>query len=170
MKKSSVFCRSFAVLLCFLTLLSVCCSCSSKAAGTGKESHSLTYNGVRLAPDMDMATVLSSLKETYQYSESPSCAFEGLDKAYVFAHIRVETYPKDGKDLISGIYLKDDKISVYGVTIGTPVSEMKEKLGTPTTQASETIFFYTAKDGSVLKCISKDGALVAVQILSKEVA
>ncbi len=164
--KQNLRLKCTAAVLLLAVLLSMLLSCRQDENGQ-KESYSIRYNGVLLKPDMDMATVLEELREEYRYSESPSCAFEGMDKAYEYPHIRIETYPKDGKDLISGIYLTDDKLSYEGVTIGTPVGEMEKKLGEPTENVGGQQYSYTAGDGSQLKCIVREGAVVALYIRSK---
>ena len=41
------------------------------------------------------------------YFEAPSCAFDGIDKTYTYAGFELLTYPKDDKDYVSSVVLKD---------------------------------------------------------------
>lgn len=160
---------ALALLLALLTLTCVLVSCGD-GAGEGKEptaDYSVTAGGVTLRPDMDMATVLASITETYKYSESSACPpFEGTEKLYDFTSVKVTTYSKDGKDLVMGIFLKDDSVNVSGVAVGASVDEMKSKLGEDCTEAGIGTYVYRGKGGVSLKCIVKDGAVASIQLLT----
>lgn len=166
MKNKSAMKRSALVLACLLLLLPIMTACGgTETSGT---EYSVTYQGVTLSPDMEMSTVLSSLTETYTYSESSACPpFSGTEKLYEYAGVKIQTYSEGGKDYIMGIFLRDDSVNVSGVTIGTTVEEMQKALGDDYTSAGSSIYIYTAKSGAQLKCIVREGAVVSVELLTK---
>ena len=156
-----------ALMLLCAAFLTVLVSCGGENASTA--SYSVTAGGVTLKPDMDMATVLSSITEEYKYGESSACPpFSGTEKLYDFTSVKVTTYSKDGKDLIMGIFLKDDSVNVSGVAVGATLEDMKEKLGETYTESGVGTYVYKAGDGSTLKCMVKNGAVVSIQLLTKE--
>ena len=168
MKKNFTVFRLLAAGLLLVTLLAGFSSCS-EGSENAAEYYSVTVGSVTLRPDMDVATVLSGITETYKYSESSACPpFEGTEKLYDFTSVKITTYSKDGKDLIMGIFLKDDSLNVSGVSVGSTLEDMKTKLGEGYKETGAGIFVYTAKDGAKLKCIVKEGSVVSIQILTKQ--
>ena len=67
-----------------------------------------------------------------------------------------------------GIFLKDDSVNVAGVAVGSTVDEMKEKLGDSYKESGAGNYVYTASNGAKLKCMVKNGAVVSIQLLTKE--
>ena len=70
-------------LICALTaFLTLAASCGGEEAPAGK-TYGVAFGGVTLTPDMDIATVLSSVTDTYKYSESSACPpFSGTEKRF----------------------------------------------------------------------------------------
>ena len=157
-----------AMLLIALTLtLSALLSCGGSEENSGAE-YSVTVGGVTVKPDMDMAEILPAITETYKYSESSACPpFEGTEKLYDFTSIKITTYSKDGKDLVMGIFLKDESLNISGVSIGSSFEDMKTKLGENYAEAGVGNYVYTAKDGAKLKCVVKNGSVVLLQLITK---
>lgn len=167
MKQHFITLRLLAAAVILLLLFPCAVSCSG-GEKTPTADYSVTVGGVTLRPDMDMATVLPSLTETYKYSESSACPpFEGTEKLYDFTSVKITTYSKDGKDLIMGIFLKDDSVNVSGVAVGSSTEDMMAKLGEDFKETGAGIFVYTSKDGAKLKCIVKEGCVVSIQLLTK---
>ena len=68
--------------------------------------------------------------EPINYTEIPSCAFNGLDKTYIYEHYEVMTYPDGSVDRILSIYILDDKISTTeGIKISDSYNDMIKKYG-----------------------------------------
>lgn len=103
MKKLSLICVLIA------TILSVFClsSCGEKS------NNSLEINGKEIACHMNMQKVLSSFSDIeYDYSESISCAYNGLDKTYDFADagFTVYTYPDGDEDFVLEVVVYSENI------------------------------------------------------------
>lgn len=158
--------RTLAALLLLVLIISLIAACGSKQGG--ESGFSIRYAGKDITPDMEMAEVLSAVKENYSVSESSACPpFSGKEKLYVFEHIRIQTYEQNGKDLVMGIFLRDDSISIQGITIGASVADMQTAFGTDCEQAGGTLYIYTAANGSKLKFVVKDGLVASIQLLTK---
>ena len=160
--------RALALVLVLAAFAAGLASCDSGAGNTGVD-YTVTAGGVTLRPDLAMDGVLASITESHTYSESSACPpFDGKEKLYDFTSVKITTYEKNGKDYIMGIFLKDDSVNVSGVSIGSSVEDMKTALGESYEEAGIGTYVYTAKDGSALKCIVKNGAVASIQLLTKE--
>lgn len=149
------------LLLSVLLALSLC-ACVDPV--TEKTTYVAAIEGVRIAVDDPAESVLSALGAWSSYDESPSCAFEGLDKIYGYGSFEIQTYTKDGKDYIRAIYLIDDGCRTQrDITIGDTVEAVKEAYGTPT-QESESSLQY-AGDGMTLAFLIRDGRVTNIQYL-----
>ena len=165
MKNQAVI-KISACLLAVLMLFA-CLSACNDAGGGGGATYSVTVGGISIAPDMDMASVLSAIKESPKLSESSACPpFTGVEKLYEFSNIKITTYSEQGKDLIMSIFLKDDSLSLGGVKIGSTVAEMETALGTSYVQSGNGLYTYTSASGAKLKCIVKNGAVVSIELVT----
>ena len=79
-------------------------------AGT-EETYTFDYKGTKLELYADAAPVIAALGEPTKYSESASCAFDGLDKNYYYGNLYLDTYPEGGKDHIYGWWFADDTLT-----------------------------------------------------------
>ncbi|HBR31608.1 MAG: hypothetical protein PHD46_01920 [Eubacteriales bacterium] len=149
--------RKTAIIICLALLLAGCgdnntdtsSGNSSTVAITGAsesiEGFEFIYNDLKIRPNGKAAPVISSLGEAKNYFESPSCAFSGVDKFYVYNSFEINTYPKDGTDYIYIIKLLDDSVETKeGICIGDKFSEVKTALPD---DYEEKNGFYTYKRG-----------------------
>lgn len=152
------------ILCLLLSVLLVLSLCACVDPVTEKTTYAAVIEGVRIAVDDPAESVLSALGAWSSYDESPSCAFEGLDKIYGYGSFEIQTYTKDGKDYIRAIYLIDDGCRTQrDITIGDTVEAVKEAYGTPT-QESESSLQY-AGDGMTLAFLIRDGRVTNIQYL-----
>ena len=101
------------------------------------------------------------------YIEIPSCAFEGLDKTYVYDHYEVTTYPNNGKDLIYNIYFSDDKVKTSeGVKISDSIDVMFAKYGTDY-EIEDEIYIYK-KGNSSLKFVIENDIISSIEYQFEE--
>ena len=91
---------------------------------------SLTCHGVTVTPHEKVTPVIAALGEGYEYHESASCAFEGLDKVYTYADIEIYTYPKGDEDYVLSVALRSDAVTTdKGLTIGSSCDEVLDAYG-----------------------------------------
>lgn len=101
-------------LLCFLLILSLVFVMSL----TSCEKEPVTLNAIEISGNkiecnMDMQDVLTMLSDKeYEYSESISCAYNGLDKVYDFVDdgFVIYTYPDGEKDYVLEVTVSSEAI------------------------------------------------------------
>lgn len=139
------------------------------AAGSGYV-YTLTYKdaSIDVTPDQNMAEVLAALGDADSYFEAASCAFEGLDKTYMYGHVEVDTYPQGEEDFISSIYFLDDlAVTNEGIKVGSGKDEMEAAYGTDyKTVGTECIY---TRGNSELRIIVEGDKVSSIQIVSTNV-
>ena len=85
----------------------------------------VSANNAPVRMDMKMEELLTVLGEPNSYFEAPSCAFDGVDKTYTYSNFVIDTYPVDGVDLVSRVFLSNDLVST---TEGLAIGESKQKM------------------------------------------
>ena len=127
-------------------------------------SYTFAVGEVSIAIDAKAAPILESLGAWKDYAESPSCAFEGMDKVYTYAGFEIETYCLDNTDYIAGVRLLDDSVKTdKGITIGSTKDAVKDAYGEPT-EESETSISYQSGN-TKLQFLLRDGAVCDIQYL-----
>lgn len=92
--------------------------------------------------DMDIAPAVALLGDPISFFESESCAFQGMDKVYTYTSFIVNTYPKDGQDLILSVYLMDDTVETpEGAYIGMHIDDITALYGEPTSSAESSVTY-----------------------------
>ncbi len=129
---------------------------------TGAETYSYTYKGVELKLYAEAAPVIAALGEPVKYSESASCAFDGLDKNYYYGNLYIDTYPENGKDYIYGWWFADDTLTTAeGIYIGSSQADVEAAYGADTFNGTNA---YVIKKGEGnLTVILKDGVVNSIQ-------
>ena len=118
-------------LVALLLLSMVACGEENPPAGSSDVvPFSLTYQGVTVIPHEKAAPIIAALGEGYEYHESTSCAFVGLDKVYTYADIEIYTYPKGDEDFVLSVALRSDAVATdKGITIGSSGDEVIDAYG-----------------------------------------
>ena len=112
--------RIFAALLAAALLLCAGCGGQKNAPGFGEEDLTLTVGGNTYRIQDNIETVLSQLGDGYEYSEGRSCAYDGLDKTYIYPAAEFYTHPLPEGDLIGEIYSKSGEASTSkGIKVGS---------------------------------------------------
>lgn len=97
-------------------------------------SYIFTYDGMEISVNEDIESVVNKLGEPIAYYEAASCAFDGLDKFYTYSSFQLDTYPKDGKDMLASIYFKDDLVkTTEGISLYMTKADMIKAYGEATT-------------------------------------
>lgn len=125
------------------------------------EDFQFEYCGQNVSVGDDVALILSELGEPVSYAESPSCAFEGLDKIYRYGSFEILTYPCEDKDCIAQIRFLNDLISTSeGIKIGSSRAEVITSYGEDFTVLGSGIV-YKGKN-SILQFAFRDDRVTAI--------
>jgi hypothetical protein len=75
----------------------------------------LDLGGNIIGLNFDIDFVLNMLGEPLHTFDQPSCAFEGIDRFFLFGGVQIQTYPASGGvDRVHTIMLMDDSITTTG--------------------------------------------------------
>ena len=168
-------------LICLIMALALVCSlaaCGSSGGntegttpnnGSGNAStnttepgYTFTYNGTKIAMNVDAADILSALGEPKRYTEEASCAFTGLDKTYDYGSFYLQTYPDGDKDFVYGIWFADDGVNTEeGVYIGMEQAQVESIYGAESYNGSNA--YILTKGVCRLTVIITDGVVSSVQ-------
>ena len=107
---------------------------------------SFTHKGVEIKLSQPAEPIIEKLGEPMKYTESASCAFDGLDKSYYYGSFYLETYPQGDKDFVYGWWFADDSVSTpEGIYIGATKAEVETAYGAENFNGTNA---YTVKDGN----------------------
>lgn len=122
----------------------------------------IAYNGVLVAPGMDVAPILEALGDGYEYSENISCMFEdGMDKTYTYPDLTIYAYPVSAdQDMILMVEVTSDQVeTARGVKLGDSLDSAL-LLCSDLLQPDSSGMRYTADiDGILLTVTALDGAV-----------
>lgn len=141
---------------------------STESAESGHEAKGYVFysgeTGVEM--DADMEPILKELGEPASYYESPSCAFNGIDKTYTYSGFEIDTYPSGKKDYVFTVVLRDDTVTTAeGVAVGDSVEKLKEAY--PEAEESQTeSMIVCEKDGMKLCFIIQEDKVAAIEYRS----
>jgi hypothetical protein len=162
MKKIIAMLLAAAMMLCF----AACDTPETPNNPTDKapvqDSFTFTYKGTKIALHAPADQVIAALGEPLEYSESTSCAFDGLDKSYKYGSFYLETYPIGDKDYVYGWWFVDDLVETdEGICIGSSKAAVDAAYGAENFNGTNA---YTVKKGSgVLTIILEKDVVSSVQ-------
>lgn len=131
--------KLFCMLLAALMLVSLC-ACGDDAGANptnpadgpkpNEDGFVLVYKGQQLRIHAEFAPILAALGKPVTYTESASCAFDGLDKTYYYGNLYIDTYPVGDKDYIYDFWFADDSLSTpEGIYIGATKAQVEKAYG-----------------------------------------
>ncbi len=137
--------------------------------GTGSENQTppedaftFTYNGTTITLYAEAAPIIEALGEPLKYTESTSCAFEGLDKSYDYGSFHLETYPQGDQDFVYGWWFVDDLVETdEGICIGSSQADVEAAYGAENYNGSNA--YIVKQGGGVLTVILENGVVTSVQ-------
>ena len=161
MKKIIAMLLALAMLLCF----AACQNNETETPGSKEpvqDSFTFTYKGTKIALHAPAADVVAALGEPKTYSESTSCAFEGLDKSYGYGSFYLETYPIGDKDYVYGWYFVDDMVeNDEGICIGSSKADVEAPYGAENYNGTNA--FEVTKGSGKLTIILENDVVSSVQ-------
>jgi len=79
----------------------------------------------------EAAPILEALGKPLQYTEVPSCAFDGVEKNYYYGSFYVTTRPEAGNEYIQCLWFTDDSVATgEGIRIGDSREAVEAAYGT----------------------------------------
>ena len=89
------------------------------------------YRGSTINLNQNMADILANIGDPLNIHETPSCAFYGMDRIFMFPGVQFHTYPVDDNDFLQIISIWDDSITTYGgIRLGDSWDRVVELYGT----------------------------------------
>ena len=153
--------RIIGILLIVLSMTACLCACNG-GGNEKKDAYFVQFGEVSVYIDQDIQLILHDLGSWNTYDESPSCAFEGVDRVYGYGAFDIQTYPLDGIDYVYAIYLNDDTNATReGIAVGATRDQVVAVYG-EADEESATYLRYVA-DGMTLSFLLKNGAVTNIQ-------
>ncbi|MCL2708155.1 MAG: hypothetical protein FWF03_03460 [Defluviitaleaceae bacterium] len=82
------------------------------------------YKGEKILLGDEINDVTDRIGEARSVFESPSCAFDGIDRIYSFPGFEIYTYPEGETDIVYLIYFRDDSVATpEGIYLGLTIDE-----------------------------------------------
>ncbi|MGI6071939.1 MAG: hypothetical protein ACOX75_02845 [Lachnospiraceae bacterium] len=168
MKKSVLFTIAAIVLVLGLTS----CGGSSveettKDAPAGRteqadsEKFIFTYKGHEIYMGQD-AAIIDSLGEYKEYTEEPSCAFEGVDKSYFYGSFYLVTGTLGGKEMVVNLWFVDDTVeTAEGLCIGDGKDKVESLYGADGLSSANAYIY--KKEHSALTVIMENDVVSSIQ-------
>lgn len=127
------------------------------------ESFAFVHNNVKITPNDLVDPLVTALGSDYSYYESPSCAYIGLDKCYVYKGFSIYTYPdNDAVDHVLQVVLTDDTLSTpEGLILGDPAEKVIELYGNDYVESDGSYSYTRGKTNLVI--IVKEGKVLSIQ-------
>ncbi|MBE6921287.1 MAG: hypothetical protein E7468_06995 [Ruminococcaceae bacterium] len=162
MKKIIAMLLAMAMLLCFAACETPNIPDTPDNTEPVQDSFTFTYKGTKIALHAPAADVVAALGEPKTYSESTSCAFEGLDKSYGYGSFYLETYPIGDKDYVYGWYFVDDMVeNDEGICIGSSKADVEAAYGAENYNGTNA--FEVTKGSGKLTIILENDVVSSVQ-------
>ena len=120
------------------------------------------YNGIEIALHANAAPIVEALGEAMSYTESASCAFEGLDKTYYYGSFYMDTYPVGEEDFVFGVWFADDSVATEeGIYIGASKADVEAAYGAESFNGSNA--YIVTKGDCSLTVILEEDVVTSVQ-------
>ena len=135
--------KRWVLLLLCLALL--CAGCGKE---TNREDFRFTYREADIGINAEAGPVLYRLGEPVQCTQSPSCAFEGMDTTYYHGGIYLTTATVEGTERIIRAWFADDTVCTgEGLKIGDSRDRAEELYGSMQLRGFRGEYHYARLDG-----------------------
>ena len=134
----------------------------TEGGNTAADEYSFNYKGTVITLHADFAPILAVLGEPVSYTESASCAFEGLDKTYYYGSLYIDTYPDGDKDRVYDFWFADDSLTTAeGIYIGSTQADVEAAYGTAGYNGANA--YIMTKGTGTLTIILDNGVVTSIQ-------
>ena len=162
--------KTFAAIALMLVLAVVLCACgggnTTPANNSGNKAKDDVFKSGNTTIEMkaDAETVLKALGAYKNSYEAPSCAFDGMDKIFSYNGFDLLTYSQNGKDLVSGVVLRDDTVETpEGIAIGSKAEDVAKAYGSVEKDATSATF---TTENCKLLIIFENGVVTSIQYIA----
>lgn len=139
---------------------------SQATVGTNDPGFAFEYKGTKITLHADAKPILAALGEPVKYTESASCAFDGLDRSYYYGSFYLETYPQCGGEYVYGWWFADDSVSTEeGIYIGSSQADVEKAYGTDGYNGTNA--FVINRGEGILTVILEGGIVTSIQYAIK---
>ena len=119
-------------------------------------------NGTAISMHAPAAPIVEALGEPKKYTESASCAFEGLDKTYYYGSFYLDTYPMGEEDFVYGWWFADDTLTTEeGIYIGASQADVEKAYGADAFNGTNA--YVITKGDTMLTIILEEGMVSSIQ-------
>lgn len=130
-----------------------------------ENTFSVEYEGVQIVPGTEFNEDL--IEEEANFSEIPSCAFDGTDKVYTYSGVEITVAQIDGKDIIYSVYFISDEVKTNEeVSIADTIDKMLETYGENYVQTLGNKYTYT-KGNVELSFIIQNEVITSIEYVLK---
>ncbi len=117
-------------MLLVLALMTVLFATACGGGSEEKDMFSLTIENVTIKGNTHVKQYLDKLGDDYEYSESISCAYDGLDKIYTYDNFSIYTYPDGDKDYVLEVEVLGGNYATHkGIKIGSSREDVIKAYG-----------------------------------------
>ena len=139
--------RKIALVLVATLMLTLLAACGG---GSEKDSiYALTIDGVKMTGNQPVKPYLDKLGDDYEYSESISCAYDGMDKIYTYENFSIYTYPDGDKDYVLEVeVLGGDYATAKGIKIGSSREDVIKAYGDKYFEDGALLYYNKTNDAA----------------------
>lgn len=142
--------------------LSACGLLESSSGNSSLPEPVFTYNDIKITMNAEARPILDQLGGPFSYSETASCAFDGLDKTYYYGSFYMTTCPNGDVDYISTLWFADDSVATAeGICIGSTQEEVAAAYGEASFNGTNAYVMETSS--TRLTILLTDGKVSSVQ-------
>lgn len=122
---------------------------------------SFEYRGTTIYLNQNMAEILAAIGEPLNIHETPSCAFDGFDRIFMFPGVQFHTYPVGDDDFLQIISIWDDSVTTRGgIHLGSMWENVLAEYGVDYTQAFH-IYTFT-RNNTTLSFFVENGVVLEI--------
>ncbi len=151
--------KQYCFFLIVMLILSLC-GCTT-ATVEGEPTFRFSYLDTVIAIDAEAAPLIETLGGSKGYTETASCAFDGVEKTYYYGAFYLTTYPREGVDRVGKVWFADDSVTTpEGICIGSSRAEVEQAYGDVVSGEGVCAMF---QGNSMLTILLENNAVTSIQ-------
>lgn len=127
------------------------------------EDFSWEVDNTAITIDASEGDIINNISEEPEYFEAVSCAYDGIDKNYIYNDYTLVFYEEGDDNLLQTISLKSDLVSTLeGASIGDSSADIIDIYGTPTSESDNLLIFQNGE--TELRVVLENDLVVLIEI------